>query len=121
MKLHTNTEEKVGGKGKVHEGKKRWTMDVRIELSDEEQRLMEAEPQLKDMIIATGTFVGNYPEECSVGMLVDGLTGSAFDNLANQTKFEESVRQGCGELKGILDRLRDRLHEVSGGSKTVEF
>jgi hypothetical protein len=114
MKLHTNVNE--GSTGLVFK-KKIWKMDSRIELSDEETRLLKAHPEIAKMTLATGTFGDNTEVECSVGMLVKGMQNSVFNSLGNQTEFEKSLREGCAGLKSHFERLR----EVGTGPKSVEF
>ena len=114
MKLHTNVNESSRGlifKSKI------WKMDSRIELSDEEAQLLRAHPEIGKMTLATGTFGDNTEIECSVNMLVKGMSNSVFHTLGNQTEFESQLREGCASLKSHFERLR----EVGSGPKTVEF
>jgi hypothetical protein len=72
MKLHTNVTE--GTRGLLFKSKT-WKMDSRIELSDEEAQLLRAHPEVGKMTIATGRFHdGSMEIECSVNMLVKGMT-----------------------------------------------
>jgi RNA polymerase subunit RPABC4/transcription elongation factor Spt4 len=114
VELHTNVVDKVGG---LIFKKKYWAMDSRIELNDEEQDLLKSNPEILNMTIASGTFIGNTHIDCSVGMLVKGMKGSTFESLANQTDFESSLRKGCAKLASHMKRLR----EVSNGPKTLVF
>lgn len=92
-------------------------MDTRIELSDEEARLLKAHPEIGKMTLTTGTFGDSMQIECSVNMLVKGMNGSVFHTLANQTEYERSLKQGCAGLKSHFERLC----EVKSGPQTVEF
>lgn len=114
MKLHTNVTE--GTTGLIFK-KKIWKMSSRVELSPDEDVKYKAHPEIAKLPMAAGTFIGNYPMECSVGMLVKGMDDSAFDNLANQTAFEQALREGCAKLKTHFDRLG----QVQSGPSTVEF
>ncbi len=114
MKLHTNVTE--GTTGLIFK-KKTWKMAARVELSPDEEVKYKAHPDIAKLPMATGTFIRNYPLECSVGMLVKGMNDSAFDNLANQTAFEQALHEGCARLKTHFVRLG----QVESGPSTVEF
>lgn len=114
MKLHTEAKEGVRGllfKSKV------WKMNSRIELSPEEDALLRANPDVGKMTVAIGRFHAGIEIECSVKMLVKGMSGSVFHSLAQQTDFERQLREGCGSLKAHFDRLK----EIGGGPQSVEF
>ncbi len=114
MKLHINTTE--SSRGLIFK-KPMWKMDARIELSDEEMKLMKAHPEIGKMTLATGVFGDNTELACSVNSFIKGHKGSVFYNLANQTEFENAIREGCTKLKSHFERLR----EVKSGPRTEEF
>lgn len=116
MKLHTETKE---GKAGLVFKKTAYYMSYRLELSEEEQRILTSHPEIGKMIIGTGTFGVSSPLEItiSVNMAVKGSKESEFASLARQSEFEQSLRQGCAALKEHFLRLG----QVGAGPTTVEF
>ena len=93
-----------------------WRVVARIELSDEELKLVKAHPEIGKMTLATGIFGDNLELECSVNSFIKGHSGVHY-SLANQTNFENAIREGCAALKSHFERLR----EVKSGPRTEEF
>jgi len=117
MKLHTDVTEEMRG---LIFKKKVLRMAYRLELSSEEEVKYKAHPEIAKFPMATGTFVGNYKQECNVGDVVRGRTGdlaSAFDSIGNQAAFEQALREGCAKLKNYFDRIG----QIQSGPSTVEF
>lgn len=116
MKLHMNTTE---GKAGLIFKKPAYYMSYRLELDEDESRLLASRPEIAKTTIATGTFGVSSPIEIeiSVNMAVKGSERSEFGSLARQTEFEQSLREGCASLKSHFNRMR----EVSSGPTTVEF
>ena len=113
LKLHTNVTEGTSG---IIFKKKIWKMTSRVELSPEEEAKVKAHPEIASRPMVAGMFLGTYNMECSVGMLLNGMTDS-FDTLASQIAFEQGLREGCGNLKTHFGRLT----VVQSGPNSVEF
>jgi hypothetical protein len=95
-------------------------MDVRIELSDVETRIIKGHRDIGKMIIAKvdRSFDPDHPdiEEFTVNELINGIKGYRLKSIQKQTDFEVSIREGCKALKGHLARHA----EVGTGGPTVE-
>lgn len=113
MKLHTDTNEAKEG---LIFKKPIWKMNAQIELDAQEEAVVAQHPEIKKMIVATGTH-GSVDIEWSVGMLLKGMKGSRFTSLSAQSEFEAELREGCTGLKGHIARYL----AVESGPTTQEF
>lgn len=116
MKLHLNTVESTTGlifKAKV------WHMDVRLELSDAEATIIRAHRDIANMVIGEANLSAvEEPviEQIKIKKLIEGIKGIRFWSIQNQTSCEASIREGCKDLKGHIDRLV----QVGTSGPTVE-
>lgn len=113
MKLLTRVNE--GSSGIWLFRKPVFLMDVRVELEDDELRLLRVDPGAVEMPIATAT-AGNHrsPVEIAftLGALLTGISAIRFANLSRQTEFEESLAHGCRSA-------RNRLLKSAGSRGTI--
>jgi len=114
MKLHINTVEDTEG---LIFKKKIWRMDAQLELSEEEAKALKAHPEVGKITIGRGIVGTGMEMDISVEHLINGIKGWRFSTVANQTDFEQSIREGCADLKEHLARLG----QMTSGPKTVEF
>ena len=116
MKLHIETKE---GKAGLIFKKTAYYTSYWVELNETEKRLLVSHPEVGKMTMATGTFGVASPLEIelTVNMCTKKSSESEFATLARQTEFEQSLREGCANLKEHFSRLE----EIAGGPTVTEF